>query len=60
MVLDSYLQQIASDQVLLLKSLNIAFFRLGTLKAKLRKYNLLSYRSETTPETSLRLFSRAN
>ena len=45
--------------VFLLLTLNIVFFWLSTLWAKLRNCNLLSYWNETPPETSLGLFSKA-
>ena len=46
--------------VFLLLTLNIVFFWLSTLWAKLHNCNLLSYRNETPPETSLGLCSKAN
>ena len=47
--------------VFLLLTLNIVVvFLLNTLWAKLHNCNLLSYRNETSPETSLGLFSWAN
>ena len=46
--------------VFLLLTLNMLFFWLSTLWAKLHSCNLLSYRNETPPETSLALFSKAN
>ena len=47
-------------QVFLLLTVNIVFFWLGTLWAKLHNCNLLSYRNKTPSETSPGLFSRAN